>query len=168
MPVTSACPALYTPIAEPAPKDLFSRYDVDKCQKVFYLAQTKLLRRRRVSEFHHNSTIFNSDRSRPAVSLPADSFSSHPAGTVDTHPMPLYIQSVPMGVTKIQSGQLWKKNDSDEIYLVTRLYNEALSTFAMLRKSGAETEPQIRVKVERSPAGQALPGFTPAQEDEKF
>jgi hypothetical protein len=73
-----------------------------------------------------------------------------------------------MGVTKIQSGQLWKKNDSDEIYLVTRLYNEALSTFAMLRKSGAETEPQIRVKVERSPAGQALPGFTPAQEDEKF
>jgi len=73
-----------------------------------------------------------------------------------------------MGVTKIQSGQLWNKNDSDEIYLVTRLYNEALSTFAMLRKSGAETEPQIRVKVERSSVGQALPGFTPAQEDEKF
>jgi hypothetical protein len=38
----------------------------------------------------------------------------------------------------------------------------------MLRKSGAETEPQIRVKVERSSVGQALPGFTPAQEDEKF
>jgi len=73
-----------------------------------------------------------------------------------------------MGVSKIQSGQLWKKNDSGEIYLVTRLYNEALSTVAMLRKSGAETEPMIRVKVERTSGGQSLPGFTPAQEDEKF
>jgi hypothetical protein len=73
-----------------------------------------------------------------------------------------------MGVSKIQSGQLWKKTDSGEIYLVTRLYNEALSTVAMLRKSGAETEPLIRVKVERTPKGQSLPGFTPAQEDEKL
>jgi len=73
-----------------------------------------------------------------------------------------------MGVSKIQSGQLWKKDDSGEIYLVTRLYNEALSTVAMLRKSGAETEPLIRVKVERTSGGQSLPGFTPAQEDEKF
>jgi len=82
--------------------------------------------------------------------------------------MPIYIQSVPMGVSKIQSGQLWKKNDSGEIYLVTRLYNEALSTVAILRKSGAESEPLIRVKVERTLNGQSLPGFTPAQEDEKF
>jgi hypothetical protein len=73
-----------------------------------------------------------------------------------------------MGVSKIQSGQLWKKNDSGEIYLVTRLYNEALSTVAILRKSGAESEPLIRVKVERTLNGQSLPGFTPAQEDEKF
>jgi hypothetical protein len=73
-----------------------------------------------------------------------------------------------MGVSKIQSGQLWKKNDSGEIYLVTRLYNEALTTVAMLRKSGAETEPLIRVRVERTSNGQSLPGFTPAQEDEKF
>ncbi|MGA2812979.1 MAG: hypothetical protein ABSG16_16380 [Candidatus Acidiferrum sp.] len=73
-----------------------------------------------------------------------------------------------MGVSKIQSGQLWKKNDSGEIYLVTRLYNEALTTVAMLRKSGAETEPLIRVRVERTSDGQSLPGFTPAQEDEKF
>jgi hypothetical protein len=70
-----------------------------------------------------------------------------------------------MGVFKIQSGQLWKKNDSGEIYLVTRLYTEVLSTFAMLRKSGAETEPMIRVKVERTSGGQSLPGYTPAQDD---
>ena len=70
-----------------------------------------------------------------------------------------------MGVSKIQSGQLWKKNDSGEIYLVTRTYNEALATIAMLRKSGSETEPMIRVKVERTPKGQTLPGYTPAQDD---
>lgn len=73
-----------------------------------------------------------------------------------------------MSVSKIQSGQLWKKNDSGEIYLVTRIYTEALSTFAMLRKSGAETEPLIRVRAERTKDGQSIPGYTPAQEDEKF
>jgi hypothetical protein len=73
-----------------------------------------------------------------------------------------------MSASKIQSGQLWKKTDSGEIYLVTRIYTEALSTFAMLRKSGAETEPLIRVRVERSSGGQNIPGFTPAQDNEKF
>jgi hypothetical protein len=82
--------------------------------------------------------------------------------------MAIYIQCLPMSVSKIQSGQLWKKNDSGEIYLVTRIYTEALSTVAMLRKSGAESEPLIRVRVERTPSGQSIPGFTPAQEDEKF
>lgn len=89
-------------------------------------------------------------------------------GPVDTLTMPIYIQSLSMSVSKIQSGQLWKKSDSNEIYLVTRVYTEALSTVAMLRKSGAESEPLIRVRVERTAGGQTIPGFTPAQEDEKF
>ena len=73
-----------------------------------------------------------------------------------------------MAIVKIQIGQLWKKNDSGEIYLVTRVYSEALSTVAILRKSGSEAEAQIRVKVERTSNGQGLVGFSPAQEDEKF
>ncbi len=73
-----------------------------------------------------------------------------------------------MSISKIQSGQLWKKDGSNDIYLVTRIYNEALSTVAMLRKSGSETEPLIRVRVERTPKGQTIPGFTPAQEEEGF
>lgn len=72
-----------------------------------------------------------------------------------------------MSASKIQIGQLWKKDRTGEIYLVTRVYSEALSTVAVLRKSGAENEPFQRVKVERTPDGQTLPGFTPAQEDEK-
>jgi hypothetical protein len=71
-------------------------------------------------------------------------------------------------VSKIQIGQLWKKDGTNETFLVTRVYSEALTTMATLRKSGAESEALVRVKVERSPGGQTLPGFSPAQEDEKI
>jgi hypothetical protein len=71
-------------------------------------------------------------------------------------------------VSKIQIGQLWKKDDTGETFLVTRVYSEALSTMATLRKSGSETEALVRVKVERTAGGQTLTGFSPAQEDEKF
>jgi hypothetical protein len=73
-----------------------------------------------------------------------------------------------MSVRKIQIGQLWKKDGTPDTYLVTRVYNEALSTVAILRKSGAEQEQLSRVKVERRPDGVMLPGFSPAQDDESF
>jgi hypothetical protein len=73
-----------------------------------------------------------------------------------------------MSVSKLQIGQLWKKDDSGDIYLVTRVYSEALNTMVILRKSGAEDEAQLRVRVERVPGGQNIPGFSPAQEDERF
>jgi hypothetical protein len=71
-----------------------------------------------------------------------------------------------MSVRKIQIGQLWKKLETGETYLVTRVYNEALSTMVILRKSGQEDQNQVRVKVERSGAGQNIPGFAPAMEDD--
>ena len=55
-----------------------------------------------------------------------------------------------MSVSKIQIGQLWKKDGTGDTYLVTRLYNEALSTIVILRKSGAEDEALIRVRAERT------------------
>ena len=73
-----------------------------------------------------------------------------------------------MSATKIQVGQLWKKDGTRDVYLVTRLYSEALNTVVVMRKSGAEGEPQIRVKVERSGNGQKIPGFSPAQDDDSF
>jgi hypothetical protein len=73
-----------------------------------------------------------------------------------------------MSVRKIQIGQLWKKDGTPDTYLVTRVYNEALSTVAILRKSGAEQEQLTRVKVERRPDGVMLPGFSPAEDDESF
>ena len=70
-----------------------------------------------------------------------------------------------MPVAKIQIGQLWKNEKTGEIFLVTRVYSEALATMAVLRKSGAENEALIRVKVDRVPGGQSLPGYLPAQGD---
>ena len=87
---------------------------------------------------------------------------------VDTLGQGQYSRAMAKSVSKIQIGQLWKKEGTGEIYLVTRVYAEALSTMATLRKSGAENEAQIRVKVERAPGGQKLPGFSLAQEDEKL
>ncbi len=71
-----------------------------------------------------------------------------------------------MSARKIQIGQLWKKDGTGDTFLVTRVYAEALSTIAVLRKSGSEAEDLIRVRVERTAEGQNLPGFTPAQDDD--
>jgi hypothetical protein len=71
-----------------------------------------------------------------------------------------------MSVPKIQIGQLWKKDGTGDTYLVTRLYTEALSTIVILRKSGSEGEALTRVRAERTPSGQNIPGFSPAQENE--
>ena len=72
--------------------------------------------------------------------------------------------TLPTSVPKIQIGQLWKQAETGDIFLVTRIYSEALSTIVVLRKSGAESETLIRVKADRAPQGQSLPGFTPAQD----
>jgi len=69
-----------------------------------------------------------------------------------------------MSSRRIQIGQLWTNVDSKEVFLVTRLYNEALATIAVLRRSGAENEHMVKVKVERSTAGQTLPGFSMAHD----
>jgi hypothetical protein len=73
-----------------------------------------------------------------------------------------------MPVRRIQVGQVWNKNDTGEGYLVTKLYTEALTTVAVLRKTGAETEALLRVKVERDANGQTLPGFSYMQEFDEF
>jgi hypothetical protein len=73
-----------------------------------------------------------------------------------------------MAGRKIQVGQVWKKDGSEDTYLVTKLYSEALATFAVLRKAGAENEPPLRIRVERKGASQGLPGFTFAQESDEF
>ena len=93
---------------------------------------------------------------------------SHPKGDgrrLTLSPLATTFKVSLMAISKIQIGQLWKKNDTGDVYLVTRVYSEALSTVATLRKSGSEGEALIRVKVERTSDGQSIAGFSPAQED---
>jgi hypothetical protein len=78
----------------------------------------------------------------------------------------LYIRYVP--VRKIQVGQVWKHDDTGDSYLITKLYNEALATYAMLRKTGAESERAVKVKVDQRGTSQALPGYTYALESDDF
>src|SRR5258708_10125201 len=78
------------------------------------------------------------------------------------------VEGMTKSVSKIQIGQLWKKDGTADTYLVTRVYSEALSTMATLRKSGSETEALVRVKVDRKAARQTLVGFSPAQEGERI
>jgi hypothetical protein len=71
-------------------------------------------------------------------------------------------------VKKVQVGQVWKKDDSSDSFLITKIYNEALTTFAVLRKTGSETDPPIRIKVARTGDHASLPGFTYTQESDEF
>lgn len=71
-----------------------------------------------------------------------------------------------MAVKKILLGQVWRKDGTNDTYLVTKLYNEVFSTFAMLRKIGGEEI--LRIKVEKAGEGATLRGFTYTQETEDF
>jgi hypothetical protein len=73
-----------------------------------------------------------------------------------------------MAGLKIQVGQVWKKEGTGEEFLVTKVYSEALATYAMLRKAGSETDARIRVRVERKADGQTLPGYVFAAESDQF
>ena len=73
---------------------------------------------------------------------------------------------MPIAEQHIRIGQVWKKVGTEETFLVTKLYNEALSTIAVLRPTGAATQSMVRVRVERRADGQNLPGYSMAQENE--
>jgi len=73
-----------------------------------------------------------------------------------------------MTANRIQVGQVWRKLDSQENFLVTRLYTEALTTFAILRPAGNENASMLRIKVENGAVGQVLPGFSMEQDSDSF
>ncbi|HEY7616949.1 MAG TPA: hypothetical protein VH744_09110 [Terriglobales bacterium] len=73
-----------------------------------------------------------------------------------------------MSVKRILLGQVWKNVETNETFLVTKIYNEALATYAVLRKTGSETDAPLRIKVTRSGVGQTLPGFVYTQAADQF
>jgi hypothetical protein len=71
-------------------------------------------------------------------------------------------------VKKIQVGQVWRKEESGDTYLVTKIYSEALTTYALLRKTGAEGERPLKIKISHKSGTETLPGFAYAQEADDF
>ena len=69
-----------------------------------------------------------------------------------------------MAVKKILLGQVWRKNDTGDTYLVTKLYSEVFSTFAMLRNTKGEQV--LRVKVEKQGELSTLPEYTYTQDEQ--
>jgi hypothetical protein len=73
-----------------------------------------------------------------------------------------------VAVSTIQLGQLWRSNETGENWLVTKIYSEAFSSYAVVRKVGGTDSDVRRVKVEKSADGVSLAGFTFTQESEAF
>jgi hypothetical protein len=76
-----------------------------------------------------------------------------------------------LAVKKILLGQVWRKDDTNDTYLVTKLYSEVLysevfATYAVLRKT--QGEEVLRVKVEKEGDMSFLRGFTYTQDEQSF
>ena len=71
-----------------------------------------------------------------------------------------------MAVKSIQLGQVWRSDTDGQDYLVTKLYSEVFTQYAVLRPAAvtAPDAPTTRVKVVKNAQGAALPGFTFTQE----
>ncbi len=71
-----------------------------------------------------------------------------------------------MAAQIIQLGQVWRNDSDGQDYLVTKLYHEVFSQFAMLRRAGiaAPEAPTLRIKVTKCPTGWGLPGYTFTQD----
>jgi hypothetical protein len=71
-----------------------------------------------------------------------------------------------MPVKSIQLGQVWRNDETGGTFLVTKLYSEVFSEYAVLREveSGIAGSQTVRVKVVKNSAGVALPGYSFTQD----
>ena len=73
-------------------------------------------------------------------------------------------------VKAVQAGQVWRSNESGDNFLVTKIYAELFTQYAMLRPakvSDPEAE-TIRVKIAKDDTGMTLPGYTFTQDAHDF
>ena len=75
-----------------------------------------------------------------------------------------------MPVKSIQLGQVWRNDQDGKDYLVTKLYSEVFSQYAVLRHAAADAASgdTTRVKVAKSTDSATLPGYTFTQESQEF
>ena len=63
-----------------------------------------------------------------------------------------------MAVKSIQLGQVWRSDADGQDYLVTKMYSEVFTQYALLRPAGlsAPDVPTVRVKVTKNAEGASL------------
>ena len=71
-----------------------------------------------------------------------------------------------MAVKAIKLGQVWRNDADGQDYLVTKVYSEVFTQYALLRPAGlsAPDVSTVRVKVTKGAEGASLPGYTFTQE----
>jgi hypothetical protein len=72
-----------------------------------------------------------------------------------------------MAVKTIRLGQVWRRDEDGQNYLVTRVFNEVFTQFAVMRPAelNAPDAPTVKVKVAKDADGCALPGYTFTQNE---
>ncbi|MGH9566653.1 MAG: hypothetical protein ACRD4F_00610 [Candidatus Angelobacter sp.] len=73
-------------------------------------------------------------------------------------------------VKTVQPGQIWRNDTSGSNFLVTKVYSELFSQYAMLRPANvkAPDAETIRIKVSKLDQGMTLPGYTFTQDSQEF
>jgi hypothetical protein len=73
-------------------------------------------------------------------------------------------------VKAIQAGQVWRNDASGANFLVTKVYSELFTQYAMLRPANmnAPQADTVRVKITRLDQGMTLPGYTFTQDSQEF
>jgi hypothetical protein len=71
-----------------------------------------------------------------------------------------------VAVKSIKLGQVWRQEATGQDHLVTKVYSEVFTQYAVLRRAdvNAPSAPAVKVKVTKSPDGVSLPGFSFTQE----
>jgi hypothetical protein len=71
-----------------------------------------------------------------------------------------------VAVKNIKLGQVWRQDASGQDFLVTKVYSEVFSQYAVLRPAevNAPDAPVVKVKVAKAADGVSLPGFSFTQE----
>jgi hypothetical protein len=75
-----------------------------------------------------------------------------------------------MAVKSIQLGQVWRNDQTAQNFLVTKVYTEVFTQWAILRiaDSTAASTDTVRVKVQKTTDSATLPGYTFTQESQDF
>ncbi len=73
-------------------------------------------------------------------------------------------------VKVVQAGQVWRSDVSGDNFLVTKVYAELFTQYAMLRPAtvSAPNAETVRVKVSKTETGMTLPGYTFTQASQEF